>query len=188
MMTRPVVGSPANAAIALSIPALSCTVARTSFMPTDGAAVSSAGQKIEWGAVSGLNMTATRARLGTVSFRICSHLPAMTASKLLKPVMLPPGFERFVTRPSPIGSGHENDRNRLGRLLQRPRWGCVGAHDHVRSETDQFRSIRSDRRGITRAPTNVDADVAALCPLQVLEALAEGLDSRLYLQVLLLLL
>lgn len=46
----------------------------------------------------------THGRLGTISFRICNHLPAMTASKLLKPVMLPPGLERFVTRPSPIGS------------------------------------------------------------------------------------
>src|SRR5262249_25105451 len=56
IITRPAVGSPANAAIALSISALSCTVARTSFTPTDGAAVSRAGQKIECGAVSGLNM------------------------------------------------------------------------------------------------------------------------------------
>src|SRR5262249_16876559 len=72
-----------------------------------------------------------------------------------------------------IGAAHESDGDRMGRLLQRPRWGCVGAHDHVRSETDQFGSIRSDRRGSTRAPTNVDADVTTLCPLQVLEALAE---------------
>ena len=101
---RPPSGSLASAAMALSIAAVSRTVARINLTAKDGAAASSAGKKIEWGAVSGLKMIATRLMLGEICFNNCSHFPATAGSRLLKPVMLPPGFERLVTKPSPIGS------------------------------------------------------------------------------------
>jgi penicillin-insensitive murein DD-endopeptidase len=56
------------------------------------------------GAVRGLNSSATRVIAGATSFSNCTHLPPISGSKLLKPVMLPPGRDRLATKPSPTGS------------------------------------------------------------------------------------
>jgi hypothetical protein len=49
-------------------------------------------------------MTATRSTAGAISLSICSHLLPISDSKLVKPVMLPPGRARFSTKPPPTGS------------------------------------------------------------------------------------
>ena len=54
--------------------------------------------------MSGLNRSATRLTLGAISLRISSHFPPIDGSKLVRPVMLPPGFAKLATKPSPIGS------------------------------------------------------------------------------------
>ena len=41
---------------------------------------------------------------GAASFSISSHLPAKLCSKMVKPVMLPPGLARLATKPSLTGS------------------------------------------------------------------------------------
>jgi ATP-dependent DNA ligase len=41
---------------------------------------------------------------GTTSLSISSHLPANECSKIVKPVMLPPGRARLATNPSVTGS------------------------------------------------------------------------------------
>src|SRR5215472_8330294 len=56
------------------------------------------------GAVLGLNMTATRVTLGATSLRIWSHFPINDGSKLVKPVMLPPGCGMLATKWLPTGS------------------------------------------------------------------------------------
>src|SRR5262245_34241049 len=43
------------------------------------------------GAVVGLNMKPTRVMLGASSLRISNHFPPTDASRLVKPVTLPPG-------------------------------------------------------------------------------------------------
>ena len=58
---------------------------------SDRAAVSSEGIKDDAGAMSGLNMMATRLRPGAISESSSSHLPPSEDSKLAKPVMFPPG-------------------------------------------------------------------------------------------------
>jgi hypothetical protein len=47
---------------------------------------------------------ATRLTGGAMSRRSSSHLLPMVASKLMKPVALPPGRARLCTKPGPIGS------------------------------------------------------------------------------------
>src|SRR6516225_1585814 len=49
-------------------------------------------------------MTATRVMLGTTSLSISSHFPAKEWSKMVKPVILPPGRVRLTTKPSLTGS------------------------------------------------------------------------------------
>jgi len=51
-----------------------------------------------------LNITATRVVCGTISLSSWSHLPPISGSKLLKPVIFPPGCARLGTRPWPTGS------------------------------------------------------------------------------------
>jgi AAA domain len=54
--------------------------------------------------LAGLTSTATRAACGTSTRRSSSRFPASSEVRILTPVMLPPGRERFVTRPSRAGS------------------------------------------------------------------------------------
>ena len=70
------------------------------------------------GAVSGLNSTATRFTPGANPLSSSSHLPPSDASKLVKPVMLPPGRARFSTKPTPSGSA--TCRNTTGIVRRRP--------------------------------------------------------------------
>src|ERR1700681_3339640 len=49
-------------------------------------------------------MIAARLTLGAISVSNSSHLPAIAASWLMKPVILPPGRGRLSTKPSPTGS------------------------------------------------------------------------------------
>ena len=93
-----------RAKVLARLAAVSLTAARVSGIPIDEAAASSAGMKTEWGAVFGLNIAAMRTVPGAISFSSCRHLPAKGGSKLLKPVMLPPGLDRLATKPSPTGS------------------------------------------------------------------------------------
>src|SRR5262252_2910121 len=73
-------------------------------MRTCGAMVSIVGRNIAYGDVLGLKMTPARSVPGDASFSSSNHFPAIGALKLVKPVMLPPGFERLTTMPSPMGS------------------------------------------------------------------------------------
>jgi hypothetical protein len=70
------------------------------------AAASNKGRKINPppGAVSGLNIMATRLTLGAMSVSNSRHLPANEISRLMKPVRFPPGRGRLATNPAPIGS------------------------------------------------------------------------------------
>src|ERR1700730_6062663 len=73
---------------------------------SDRAAASNAGRKYDPppGVVSGLNMIAARLTPGAISVSSSSHLPAIVASWLLKPVRFPTGRARLATKPSLTGS------------------------------------------------------------------------------------
>src|SRR6516165_8551960 len=80
----------------------------------DRAAVSKEGRYDDPrpGAVSGLNMIATRLTVGAISVSNSSNLPANSPSVWTKPVILPPGWDRPATKPSPTGS--ETTTNTIG--------------------------------------------------------------------------
>src|SRR5262249_62258895 len=54
--------------------------------------------------VAGLRITATCAREGATSFSNPNHLPPISGSTELKPVMLPPGRAKFETKRCPTGA------------------------------------------------------------------------------------
>ena len=55
--------------------------------------------------IAGSQMTAARLTSGAISFSNSSHFPAKLYSNCKKPVALPPGFARLLTKPEPTGSG-----------------------------------------------------------------------------------
>src|SRR5215471_2395654 len=76
-------------------------------MLNDLAAVSNTGMTIEFtmmGAVSGLNVMATRLMPGAISLSNSSDLLAIDSSKTVNPVRLPPGWDRLATKRELIGS------------------------------------------------------------------------------------
>src|SRR5262245_41790110 len=125
-------------------------------------------------------MKATRAREGETSLRNSSHLPPIDASRLTKPVMLPPGRARLATNPLPTGS--ETTTKTMGRVLASRATAAVTG---VACATDQFGSCVDE---LFRQPLHtvhiggreavVDPDVAALDPSQLLEAAFECIQER----------
>src|SRR5262252_428006 len=95
----------ANALIAGSNVAASSSASLLKPSENDDAA-SSTERKYSgaYGAVVGLNRTATRFTFGAISLIVCSHLLPIENSKRVKPVALPPGRARLVTSPPPTGS------------------------------------------------------------------------------------
>src|SRR3954462_4969914 len=72
------------------------------------------GKNSLWAVVSGCIRTNTRVVAGAASLRTSSHLPPIEASKLVKPVILPPGRARFSMKPLPAGSA--TIPNTMGKL------------------------------------------------------------------------
>ena len=54
--------------------------------------------------MSGLNLSPARVMSGTTSLSSSIHLPPSDDSRLMNPVMLPPGCGRLLTNPLPTGS------------------------------------------------------------------------------------
>src|SRR6516162_8962292 len=96
----------ANAVTALSMSLASVTRAMIGSTASERAIGSNGSRKNapSSGAVLGLNMTAARVTFGATSLRIWSHFPINEGSKLVKPVMLPPGCGMLATKWLPTGS------------------------------------------------------------------------------------
>src|SRR5258707_5572037 len=96
---KPPSGSRANAVIFGSISAASFTGTAVQGKPADAAPVSmDRRNEAKYGAVFGLNRTATRASFGAISFRISIHFPPIENSKAVNPVRFPPGCAKFETK------------------------------------------------------------------------------------------
>ena len=72
--------------------------------PSRGATPSIARHSAANPAKAGSRMPATRRRPGEACLSSSSHLPPISGSKVLKPVMLAPGRDRLSTMPEAIGS------------------------------------------------------------------------------------
>src|SRR5262245_4277934 len=142
---------------------------------SDRAAVSSEGIKIETGAVSGLNMIATRLSPGAISESSSSHLPPSVASTGGEPGDVPTreGGPRDDAAGDGVAHVVEADRDRRGlRLEGNDRRGRV-CQDDVGSQTDQLLRERSYPIGVTAAPPKVHPHVAAIGPTQFRKRLNE---------------
>src|SRR5262245_38582579 len=102
--TRPPFGSCANFVISRSISAALVTPAGVTLTPSEEDADSAARKNETLAAILGPWTTAARRTEGAICLRTSSHFPPIAGSKLWNPVMLPPGFEMFVTNPLPTGS------------------------------------------------------------------------------------
>src|ERR1700741_5214691 len=87
----------------------------TAMPRVDAAAPIDRRKEFDCGDVSGLNITATLVKSGAVCFKSLSHLPPIENSYAVKPVILPPGFARLVTKPCSTGS--DTDANTTGTVL-----------------------------------------------------------------------
>src|SRR6516165_3540223 len=94
----------ASALIARSISPRSRTFASVTCRPNAGAANAIARSWPGIAALSGLKRIAMFLTAGATSLSNSSHLPAIENSKLVKPVVLPPGRAKLSTSPLPTGS------------------------------------------------------------------------------------
>src|SRR6516164_1382149 len=133
------------------------------------------------GAVSGLNMIATRLSAGAISESSSSHLPPNEGSKPPNPVMFPLGRSSRATMPlttgSPVVPKNDRDRPRLP-LRSNGRLGPIG-QDDVGLQADQLLRERSYPIGVTAPPTKVHPHVAGAGPTQVRKRLRECRDAGL---------
>src|SRR5260370_13120352 len=102
----------------VSIPASLYTGAVIGSTLSDRAASSTKGGKYDPrpGAVSGLNMTATRLTPGAILVSNSSHLPAIPAPWVMNPAIFPPGWGRRATnqpptRPATAANTHGHSRD-----------------------------------------------------------------------------
>jgi hypothetical protein len=119
-------------------------------------------------------MIATRLTRGAISLSISSHLPPITVSTLVNPVMFPPGRGRPATNPAPTGS--ETTTNTIG-IVRVSR--CSGRHrsgaseDHVGLQFDQLFRESPHPVNTASGPTNVHPRGTAVCPTQLRKPLRE---------------
>src|SRR6266566_3073921 len=100
---------------------------------------------------------------GAISLSSSSHFALKLYSNSMKPVALPPGRAKLLTKPAPTGSANEREHDRHGAsdLLDcRHAQGARGKHD-VRRQCDQLRCVFASRVGVACIPAIVNPYVAA---------------------------
>jgi hypothetical protein len=80
-------------------------------------------------------MTATRVTLGAICLSSSSHFAVMPYSKRIRPVALPPGRARLLTKPAPTGSG--TTANTMGTVRLAWRRGATDALPSARSQLER---------------------------------------------------
>ena len=85
----------------------------------------------------GFTRTATRDSLGTMASSISSCFGLMSPAMFERPVMLPPGRARLLTKPAAdrVADAAHDDRDRGGGFLRRARGGRARCHDDVHFQT-----------------------------------------------------
>jgi hypothetical protein len=130
-------------------------------------------------------MSAARRRSGAISLSMPSHLPTMPASKLTRPVRLPPGRARLATKPGPnrIGDIHKYYRDRValpshGRDHQRRL-----RNDQIGFLVDQFlrEQLKSLRLAFAEAVFHPDSP--AIRPAKTFKTPSEAVKARLHASV-----
>src|SRR6516225_5964671 len=133
--------------------------------------------------VLGSPSTATRVTLGAICLSSSSHFPLMLYSNSMKPVALRPGRARLSTKPPATGSAM------IGNTIGTVRVACINGPTvevpgaRMTSGASAANSAACLR--ISGGPVDIDPDVAAFDPTEVLQRLPECADPRLILRVIL---
>ena len=121
-------------------------------------------------------MNPTCSTWGAISLSVSSHLLPMEGSLVAKPVTLPVGRAKFVTKPLPIGSPTPINKSGTVRTS-----ACRIAVTKLVLATIRsgFRPINSTARAriwlaIIGGISNVDLDIASLRPTQLLKFLSKS--------------
>src|SRR5215469_5185366 len=133
------------------------------------------------GPASGLKINAQRPSSGAISLMSSNHLAPIANSKLVNPVMLPPGRAKLETKPCPIGS--PTTTNTIGIVLVSFRTAV--SDNHVRLLTDQLCSIGLCSGCISPSPSIVDMDVTSLGPTEFAKSLPKQSRARLPVRIVL---
>ena len=93
---------------------------------------------------AGLNMATKRVTCGAISFNSSSHFPPMLVSKLVKPVVLPPGVAKLRDEAALDRLAYccEHDRYRASRLLRRRQRRPAVGHDYLSATDARFEQLR----------------------------------------------
>src|SRR3984885_11341764 len=86
---------------------------------------------------------------------------------------------RNVTTAERIADDHEYNWYGACFLLQNRRYLIRTRYNHVRVHSDQLSGEGPRHVGVAAGPTNVEADIAALHPTQILKAALKGCDAGL---------
>jgi hypothetical protein len=119
-----------------------------------------------------LNIIATRVTAGAISLSNPSHLPANDGSCMRKPVIFPPGWGSPSTKPE--ASATFVNTIGLSASLAGAQRSQRLSDNYFRLKADQFFGYRSHPVNVTRGPTRVHSQVAALRPAQLGKSLSES--------------
>jgi hypothetical protein len=127
-----------------------------------------------------LPMTNARAVAGANSLSISSHFPAIGYSKVVNPVMLPPGRAKLATNPPATGS--DTCKNTIGMVLVASfsvaNTVVVLPRIEIGLKSYQLRREGANAVRVASAPSIVHSNVAAVCPAQLTEALDKSADPN----------
>jgi len=122
---------------------------------------------------------------GAICLSASSHFPPMEASKLLNPVIFPPGRAKLFDEAAfhRIRDARKHDGYRGGDLAYgRNPWIAL-YQDYFRLQRDHFLGEREHllgKRNVTSVvPAKIDTEVAACSPTQLLKRLLERHHARL---------
>src|SRR3984893_17523371 len=122
------------------------------------------------GYVRELYMRPARLSSGTVALSSSAIFPTTLKSILVKPVILPPGRAKLATKPQPTGSFTMTNTTGIVEDPRFRRCGDRAAADYGgRRERHQSRSDRPDSVRSAARPLNIDAEITALGPANMLQ-------------------
>src|SRR5271165_2772991 len=82
-----------------------------------------------------------------------------------------------------IGYAHEYDRQCMGDALHRSHAHCATGQDNVRREIDKFFGVFALQTDIVLTPSNVNLQIRANFPPELLQGLLEGRNARLTIRI-----
>src|SRR5262249_41760142 len=122
---------------------------------------------------------------GAIDLSKPSHLPPIASSKLVNPVMLPPGLPKLWTKAAAdrIVEHRRYNWDSAGQFQQRPYFRRALSYQHVWFQANQVCCGCPYPVAIGHDKAIVDPGVAAIYPAQVMERFLEGYETGVHLRI-----